>query len=121
MPQFGEHTPHHPDQQFRVMLRLLVFAYATRLFSSEDIVMACRVDPTVRTLCGGYIPFAQELRTFRRRHRALLERVLAGVFLRAVTNRLNLHSYPLSDDIELDAQNHAAERLEIARQMDTDD
>jgi len=75
----------------------------------------------LRAICDGQAPFAQEVRTFRRHNRSVLERVLAGFFMQAAISRFNLDANPLSSGIERDLRDHAAKRLEIAWQMDTDD
>ena len=103
------------------MVCLLSFAYATGRFNSQEIAEAAWSDAMLRAICDGRAPFAQELRTFRRHNRSVLEPVLAGVFVRALTSRLNLDLSPFSSEIERDLRDHAAKLLEIAWQMDMDD
>ena len=104
-----------------VMVCLLSFAYATLRFSSQEIAEASRSDLTFRAICGGRAPLAHEVRTFRRYGRAVLEHVLAGVFKQALTSRLHIDLNLFSSEIEPDLRDHAANRLDIARQMDMDE
>jgi hypothetical protein len=75
----------------------------------------------LRAICSGRAPFAQEVRTFRRHNRSVLESVLAGVFMRALISRLNLDLSRFSSEIQRDLRDHAAKRLELAWQMDLDE
>jgi len=120
-PLFAKCPQRCPECRHRVMACLLSFAYATGLFGSQEIAEAARSDGMLRAICDGQPPFAREVRTFRRRNRAVLERVLAGVFRQAVIIRLNLDANPLLPEVEPILRDHAAERLEIARQTDMDD
>lgn len=101
------------------MLTLLSFAYARQMFDSEGIAHACRTDPMLQRLCPGSVPFANEFRTFRRRYRRVLERVLAGIFMRGIRHRFDLRGVPLPVELEQDLEKLAAQRLDIARHMDT--
>jgi hypothetical protein len=121
IPRLVEYPQRRTGCQYRVMLCLLSFAYATGRFSSQAIADAAGSDAVLHAICEGQAPFAQELRAFRRQYRSVLERVLASVFVQVVTHRLNLHPNTLSSDTERDLRDRAAERLEIAWQMDMDD
>lgn len=101
------------------MLSVLVFGYAGLVFGSDDIAAACRSDPAFRRLCHEHSPFPGELRNCRRRHRSLLERILTGVFIQAIKRKFGLSSALLPIELEEDLRQHAAERLDFARHMDT--
>src|SRR5258705_6298681 len=73
-------------QRFRKMLQVLCFAYATGLGRSAEILDACRRDPELRLVAGDFLPFVEELRSFRRRYRALLEGILTRVYLPAAAS-----------------------------------
>lgn len=120
-PLLAQRRQPHLECQPRAMLRLLSFAYATGLFSSREIVEEAWSDATLRGICDGQSPLAQEVRAFRRYNRSVLKLVLAGVFMRAVITRLSLDAGRLSSEIEQELRDRAAERLEIAWQTDTDD
>src|SRR5512140_667767 len=50
------------------MLPLLVFAYACNVLGSEQIAVACKMNPVFRSLCADQPPFPTEISSFRRRH-----------------------------------------------------
>jgi len=110
-----------PECRHRAMVSLLSLAYATGLFSSQEIAEAAWSEAMLRAICNGQIPSAREVRTFRRQNRSVLECVLAGIFRQAVIRQLALYGNPLVSEIEPVLRDHAAERIEIARQMDMDD
>jgi hypothetical protein len=101
-----------------MMLRLLTFAYACRVFESDDIVQRCHSEAIFGGMCEAEIPSAQQLRSFRRSHRALLEKILARVILRAVRDRFGLEAAMPYPELEADLRDRASERLNIARHMD---
>lgn len=110
-----------PECRRRAMVCLLSFAYATGRFSSQEIAEAAWSEAMLRAICDGQAPSAREVRTFRRQNHSVLERVLAGVFRHAVIRQLALYANPLVSEIEPVLRDHAAKRIEIARQMDMDD
>ncbi len=104
----------HPE----VLLSVLVFAYATQLYVSEEITSACHQDPVLRSLCRGKVPFAEELTHFRRTHRLLVENVLAQLLIRAVREKfVELGELPAG--LQHSLFGRAARRLDTARHMDT--
>jgi hypothetical protein len=100
------------------VLRLLTFAYASRVFESDEIIQKCFSDAAFRGMCDGEPPSAQELRCFRRNHRVLLERSLSRILLRAVRQRFGLDFAIPQPELEADMLDRATERLNIARHMD---
>jgi hypothetical protein len=110
-----------PECRHRAMVCLLSFAYATGLFSSQEIAEAAWSEAMLRAICNGQPPSAREVRTFRRQNRSAIECVLAGVLRQAIIRQFALHANPLLSEIEPVLRDHAAERIEIARQMDMDD
>ncbi len=102
----------------RLMLCLLAYAYARQIYDPEEIVRACRTDAVLQRFCRGVVPFAAEVAWFRRRNRAVLERVLAGVLLRAVRHRFDLNGVVLPTELTDDLRKMAIDRLNIARHMD---
>ena len=67
----------------QMMLTLLSFCYATRLFGSRDIEWAARHDKTVRYICAHTFPEWRVIRHFRRHNRELVERCLTYVLKKA--------------------------------------
>lgn len=63
----------------RLLLGLLVYCYATGLFSSRQIERATHENVAVRLLCADTHPDHDTLCTFRRRNGALLHRAFAQV------------------------------------------
>ena len=102
----------------KVLLCALGYAYARRIFDGAEIARACRVDPVLQPLCGDSPPFATELRTFRRRSRQVLERLLTRVFTRAYRHRFELAGVDLPEELVNKLRSLAAERLDLARHMD---
>jgi hypothetical protein len=105
----------------QAILATLAFAYATRVFDTEEILGACRQDPLFRSLCEGASPFAQDLIRFRRENRGRLVAVLARILTRAVQQRFDLPATPLSVALRRRVLENAVGRLDIARHMETDE
>ncbi len=114
------HEEHQEDDP-ALMASVLVFAFASEMFASEDIAWACRFDPVFHRLCNGRPPFPQQLCAFRRKNRPMLVQVLTGVFKSALNQKLGRSAAPLSHDISRNLHDQAVERLDVARHMDTVD
>jgi transposase len=69
----------------RLLLGLLVYSYATGLFSSRQIERATHENVAVRLLCANTHPDHDTLCTFRRKNAALLKRAFAQVLELAAT------------------------------------
>ena len=107
-----------PEKRPKVMLSLLLYGYATQVFGSEEIVQACREHPTFIQLCEGKPVFPEELEQFRRKHRILLENLLAEILVRTVREKyLQLGTLP--PGLEYSLFTRAVDRLDTARHMDT--
>ena len=106
-----------PNQ--RELLGVLTFAYARRLYASEEIAHLCQSDAGYRRLCNGHLPFADELVSFRRHHRPLLITVLANVIMR--TSRMDSRETQPATAAAFKRQLlcQATERLDTARHLDT--
>ena len=106
-----------PERRPKVVLSLLLYAYATQVFSSTDIVEACRNNPIFSDLCHGEPAFPDELEHFRRKHRILLENILAEIFVRAVREKyVDIGALP--PGLEYSIFSRAVARLDTARHMD---
>ena len=66
----------------RVLLSLLLYSYVIGLRSSEQIVDAIEADSQPRYLCANTTLCENELRGFRRHHRAVLEQSLTRLLER---------------------------------------
>jgi hypothetical protein len=118
IPHTSKSSCQHLDDQPRMLLALLSFAYATRVFCLEEIAGRCYSDGMFRLICEGSVPFVHELSNFRRRNRRLLERILTGVFLQAIRDKFDLDAVWLSTELAQDLSDHAKARLDLARHMD---
>jgi hypothetical protein len=107
--------------QDRIIACVLLYCYATQMLDHEEIARACRIDPILQCVCGGSTPFIQELRSFRRRNRRRLERLLANVLLKAMQQKCELRAIPLPANLKQMAQTFAAQELDIARHFDVDE
>jgi hypothetical protein len=103
------------------MVNLLLFSYATGMFSSEEIVRNCRTDAFLSRLSNDKIPFPQELEGLRRAHRGLLAGSLLEVFFRAVSARFDVDESELSMKWRHRLFESAMERLDTARHVNRDD
>jgi len=72
-----------PSLRPQMLLTLLAYCYATRVYGSTDIEWAALNDSTVRYICAHHFPDRQALRRFRRNNRALIALTLATVFKQA--------------------------------------
>lgn len=106
------------QREFRpeVLLTLLLYSYATEVFASDDIVQACRSETMQQQICGGQAPFGHELEQFRRKHRGLIENLLAEILLRAVREKYT--NVPLPPGVEYSILTRALDRLDTARRLD---
>jgi len=109
----------HSDSDRGTMLSILALAFADQLFESDDIARACRSEPVFRRLCQGRPPFSHEVSRFRRQNRPALEQILSGLFTQAVLLKFGLDPERLPMELQEDLHDHAAERLDLARHMDT--
>jgi hypothetical protein len=109
----------------QMMLTLLTFAYATRVYGSEEIESTLRENASFRYICARKYPDARTIRQFRRFSRAHLEASLAQVFENAWRRAFR----PVDTDftffhwfdgrLDLLARQAARERLELAVISDT--
>lgn len=63
----------------QMLLTLLGYCYAARIYGSRDIEWAIRHDKTVRYICARTFPDWQAIRRFRRDNRQLVEQCLRYV------------------------------------------
>jgi|SRR5437899_6884590 len=112
-----------PDaaDRFRKMMTLLCFAYSGGLTRSAEIVEALRTEIDFRFVTPGLRPFAEELRTFRRRYRAVLEVVLTRLFMRAATFNRQFAKEAVPRELENQFENRARNLLNLARHLDACD
>jgi hypothetical protein len=107
--------------RFREMLHLLCFAYATGRGRSAEILEGCRCDPELRLVAGDFLPFVEELRSFRRQYRALLEELLKRLYLRAAASNEGSSRSEVSRGLEVYFGGRAKDFLNAARHLDSCD
>jgi hypothetical protein len=76
----GNSRPHILTGRARTLLTLLVYAYSVSVCAADEIEARLRSDSSFRYLSAGLRLTGDEIRLFRRRHRALVEKVLARTF-----------------------------------------
>jgi hypothetical protein len=109
----------HPESRPRVLLRVLVQAYAAEIYESEQIAEVCELGTMFRRSCGDWAPNPTDLTRFRRDNRELLRGILARVLLAVKQGEDRLgFGYDLEQETRMLAR--AGTRLDIARQLDTD-
>lgn len=108
-----------PEDRPRLMLTLLSYAYLTRVEGSESVAYNCRTDRPLQALCQGSPPFADELTTFRRKNRRLLQFVMARVLERVLLERFEVPPrFTEASAVAGQAEQLASDRLDLARLMD---
>jgi hypothetical protein len=117
-PEIAEFFRRPPEARPDLLLAILVYAYATQVFLSDEIIRACHLDPVLNELCDSTPPFRQEIDHFRRKGRPVLEHVLGKVLVRAVKERFNT-SGSLPPGLEYSLLHRAADRVQTARHMET--
>lgn len=107
-----------------VMMTLLTYCYATRLWASDDIEWATRSRATVRSLGANAMANAGLMRVFRRANRARLEQCLALLLTRAMEERFAERAYGVvceyrATEPSPEAREWARQKIELAVLMDT--
>jgi transposase len=109
----------------QMMLTLLAYCYASRLYGSREIEWATRNDKTVRYICARVFPDFHAIRHFRRNNRALLEQCLTSVLRKAwvlecdeIEEALAGRAW-LGADLDQRFTAAAREKVEVAVIMDT--
>jgi hypothetical protein len=108
-------------ERLRKMLHLLCLAYCTGRAASVEIIEACRREPEFRMVTRNVVPFPDELKTFRRRYRALLEELLTRLFLRAAVSRSGFPEGDTNLSLETYVARQAKNVLDLARHLDSCD
>jgi len=104
----------------RELLGVLTFAYARRIYDSEEIAQHCQTESAFRRLCNDHTPFTSELIRFRRHYRPLLVTVLANVLMRATKTALEGATPSSSAALKRQLLCQATSRLDMARHLDSE-
>jgi hypothetical protein len=100
------------------ILAVLVYAYSTQRFVSEEISAAQCSDPIIKRLCKNKAPFSHEIDHFRRNNRDLIENLLGEIVLWAVKQHF-VKTGHLPAGLQHSLFRQAAVRLDAARHMST--
>jgi hypothetical protein len=106
----------HPEFQPKMLLRLLVYAYGTGIFNSEEIVAGCYENPRLRAVCAGPAPRRAEIIAFRRENIGLLKWFLLELFKRTLKAKFGEFLIPAGLKERL--VESATTRLDMARHID---
>jgi hypothetical protein len=117
-PLLGEYLRTHPNSHPRLLLTLLLHAYATGIYASEDIVEQCYSNPVFRSICGSEPPTSAVIVNFRRENRGLLKWGLQQILKRALREKYSLGDGPLPPGLRPHVVDAALTRLDLARHLD---
>jgi len=109
----------------QMMLTLLTYAYASQIYSSENLEWATLHDDTIRYICARTNPSIKSIRQFRKLNRPHLERCLSFVIEKIwratfcpVESDYAFYSW-FESRLQYLAQSDARERIEFAVMTDT--
>jgi transposase len=117
-PALSERLRDHPEFRPQAILRVLCYAYATSVFSSEEVRRRCYSDPIFIGLCDGSPPFAEELMNFRRKNRGLIAALLSRVLQKVFRQKFEIKEFHGLAGLRKLCTDTAVERLNIARHID---
>lgn len=118
-PELTQYLRANPAFQPRFLLVLMIYAYATGRYDSEEVADVYYAEPGLKRLFPGQNVAAAGLRRFRREHRGLLRWGLAQILKRALR-----HHFDLPDNASVPAGLNrlivalATSRLDAARHFD---
>ena len=116
-PQLVEHLRTRSGFQPKRLFSLLVYAYATAAFESEEIARRCFAEAEYRSFGGPNGRWdARTFTRFRRENRGLLKWALVQIFKRAIREKRGDSLLPAGVKRRLIGA--AVTRLDLARQMD---
>ena len=117
-PELLKYLEAHRDYQPRALLTLLIYAYATGVLESEEIVANPMSNSDLRQFWRGPSPGTKEIGRFRRENRALLKWGLVQILKRALQHKLQLGEMRFLSGLRRALIDCAVERLDLARHMD---
>jgi hypothetical protein len=118
-PQLIEHLRGWPDFQPKPLFSLMVYAYATAAFESDEVHRRFFTEPEYRSFGGPNARWdARTFTRFRRANRGLLKWALVQIFKRAI--RAKRGDFLLPAGLKRRLIGAAVTRLDLARQLDRD-
>lgn len=119
-PELLELLRKHPDFEPKALLNTMAFAYATGVFTAEEIERRCSTDLEFRGVRPKLPPIASELKKFRKENLGMMKWCLVNVISRAL--KMQFIEGPTMDVLPPGLKRYvvenAFERLELARHMD---
>ncbi|HEU0011684.1 MAG TPA: transposase [Verrucomicrobiae bacterium] len=116
-PQLVEHLRGRPGFKPKPLFSLMVYAYATAAFESEEIARRFFAEAEYRSIGGPNVRWdARTFTRFRRENRGLLKWALVQIFKRAI--RAKRGDFLLPAGVKRRLVGAAVTRLDLARQMD---
>jgi hypothetical protein len=116
-PEVQRLIKQNPDFHPKALLNLLTYAYATGVFSKDEIVRRCYSETVYKLICEKQAPMPSELMRFRREHRGLLRGLIYQVLVRALRHKYVGDAF-LPPGLKRYLVDNAVERLTLARHMD---
>ncbi len=117
-PEVADLLRPHPEFRPKVLLTLLTYAYATGVFAAADIVHECLVNETCRAITKGVPPTVEEIVSFRRGTRWLLQWLLFELFKRAAGAEGGLEDSRWPREQKLRLAEAAKLRVALAQELD---
>lgn len=118
-PQLVEHLQTRPGFQPKALFSLLVYAYATAAFESDEVHRRYCSEAEYRAIGGQNARWdARTFTRFRRGNRGLLKWALVQIFKRAI--RAKRGDFRLPAGLKRRLIGAAVTRLDLARQLDRD-
>jgi hypothetical protein len=110
----------NPDFEPEAVLNSMALAYATGVFTADEIARRCSADIEFRTVRPKLPPIPAELKAFRKENRAVFKWCLTKVITRALKTQF-VEGDSVEDPppgVRRYVVENAVERLELARHLD---
>jgi hypothetical protein len=111
---------HNPDFEPKALLNTMALAYATGVFTADEIARRCSADIEFRAVRPKLPPLPADLKAFRKENRAVFKWCLTKVITRALKTQFvegdSVEDLP--PGVRRYVVENAVERLELARHLD---
>lgn len=106
----------NPAFRPKMWLRLMLYAYVTGIYGSDEIIACAYEREPFKTMCGELPPTSYELRAFRRENRGLLKAFLVQIFKRTLKEKFEQTLIP--SGLRQRLIEAALLRIDLAREAD---
>ena len=118
-PELMEVLRQHPEFEPKALLNTMTLAYATGIYTADEIARRCSADIDFRGVRPKLPPIATELKEFRKENRGVLKWALSQVIARALkTQFIEGPNIDLPMGLRRYVVENATERLDLARHLD---